>query len=96
MPAARAAAMPRGMASFVTVFMSHLVKEVSCFVRPGHSFGSVGQHSNGKPGTPRGVIPIVPDFGLILHDLAEATDLRDSGRVNWNGKRETMRASVWP
>jgi hypothetical protein len=50
---------------------------------------------NGKPGTRRGVITIVPNFSLILHDLAEAHAYGNSEQVNWMGMQKTKGADAW-
>ena len=56
--------------------------------------GAAGQQTNGKPTSPEGVITIVPNFSLILHDLAEArargaprTGKLERGEENDGGRR---------
>ena len=42
----------------------------------------VSQRMNDKRRSPKGGITIVPDFSLILHDLAEVRTRGGTGRVN--------------
>jgi hypothetical protein len=50
---------------------------------------------NSKGRSQESVIPILPDFSLILHNLAEARFGRDSERVNWMNERKTTEADTW-